>query len=80
MWAKIVDIDKGLYKLDSIPFYASLVASDDIVLAEYDEMELMLTYRETVEHSENSTVQVIIMDDVAEINSLRDVFINMGCI
>jgi len=31
MWATIVDKDKGFYKLDSIPFYAPLVASDDIV-------------------------------------------------
>ena len=36
MWATIVDKNKGLYKLDSIPFYAPLVASDDIVFAEFD--------------------------------------------
>lgn len=56
MWAEIVDKEKGLYKLDSIPFYAPSVASDDIVFAEYDEQEQMLTYRETVEYSGNSTV------------------------
>lgn len=48
MWAEIVDPEKGHYKLDSIPFYAPLVASDDIVRAEYDEDESTLTYRETV--------------------------------
>jgi hypothetical protein len=42
MWATIVDKDKGLYKLDSIPFYAPLVASDDIVFAEFDDQEQML--------------------------------------
>ena len=42
MWAAIVDKEKGLYKIDSIPFYAS-IASDDIVFAEYEETENMLT-------------------------------------
>jgi hypothetical protein len=61
LWADIVDSEKGLYKLDNIPFYAP-VASDDIVYAEYDETQKQLTYRETVEHSGNSTVQVVIMN------------------
>lgn len=30
MWATTVDKDKRLYKLDNIPFYAPLVASDDM--------------------------------------------------
>ncbi len=80
MWANIVDSDKGLYKLDSIPFYAPLVASDDIVFAEYDDTEEMLTYRKTVEHSGNSTVQVVIRDNTVDINSIRDIFKNLGCI
>ena len=40
----------------------------------------MLTYRKTVEHSGNSTVQVVIMDTSAEINSIRDEFKELGCI
>ena len=80
MWAVVVDRDKGLYKLDSIPFYAPLVASDDIVFAEYDDTEQMVTYRKTVEHSGNSTVQVVIMDKTKEINSIRDIFNDLGCI
>jgi len=46
MWATIVDQEKGYYKIDNIPFYGSPVASDDIVFAEFDEVEQMLTYRE----------------------------------
>ena len=80
MWAFLVDRDKGLYKLDSIPFYAPLVASDDIVFAEYDDTEQMVTYRKTVEHSGNSTVQVVIMDKTKDINSMRDIFNDLGCI
>jgi hypothetical protein len=80
MWAEVIDSDKGLYKLDSIPFYAPLVASDDIVCAEYDDTEQRLTYRKTIECSGNSTVQVVIMDKTSDINSIRDIFKDLGCI
>ena len=79
MWADIVDIEKGLYKVDSIPFYAS-VASDDIVFAEFDETEQILTYRETVKHSGNSTVQVVIMDRQADTNEIINIFSALGCV
>jgi hypothetical protein len=80
MWATIVDKDKGLYKLDSIPFYAPLVASDDIVFAEFDEQEQMLTYRKTVEYSGNSTIQIVLMDNSKDINKIRDLFKELGCV
>ncbi|MDB5030605.1 DUF4265 domain-containing protein [Mucilaginibacter sp.] len=80
MWAITIDESKGLYKLDSIPFYAPLIASDDIVFAEYDDIELMLTYRNTVEYSGNSTVRVVIMDDANEANDIRKIFETLGCV
>ncbi len=80
MWATIIDKDKGFYKLDNIPFYAPLVASNDIVLAEFDDKEQMLTYRRTVEFSGNSTVQVVLMDKSKDINIVRDLFHQLGCI
>jgi hypothetical protein len=80
MWATIVDKDKGLYKLDSIPFYAPLVASDDIIFAEFDEQEQMLTYRKTVEYSGNSTIQIVLMDNSKDINHIRDLFKELGCV
>jgi len=79
MWGDIIDIDKGLYKIDNIPFYAPLIASDDIVFAEYDEDEQMLTYRKTVEPSGNSTVWVIIMNDNTNKEDIRAMFKDMGC-
>ncbi|ULQ53347.1 DUF4265 domain-containing protein [Flavihumibacter fluvii] len=79
MWADTVDADKGLYKLDSIPFYAPF-ASEDIVFAEYDETEERLTYRKTVEHSGNSTVQVVLLDTSMDINIIRNTFKDLGCI
>lgn len=80
MWATIVDKDQGLYKLDSIPFYAPLLASDDLVLAEFDDQEQMLTYRKTVEYSGNSTVQIVLMDKSKDINQIRDLFKELGCV
>jgi hypothetical protein len=79
MWATIVDKDKGLYKLDNIPFYGPVVASDDIVFAEYDETEKMLTYHWTVEHSGNSIIQVVLMDKSKDINNFRKIFEDLDC-
>ncbi|MEO7215979.1 DUF4265 domain-containing protein [Mucilaginibacter sp.] len=78
MWAIIVDEKKGLYRLDNIPIYAPLIACDDIIFAEYDEDETMLTYRHTVTPSGNSTVQVVIMDDT-DIEQVRNELKDLGC-
>ncbi len=80
MWADIINVDKGFYRLDNIPFYAPYLASDDIVFAEYDATEGMLTYRRTVEYSGNSTIHVVIMDEFTEINSICDIFKEFGCV
>lgn len=79
MWATIVDKEKGFYKLDSIPFYAPLVASGDLVYAEFDDQKQMLTYHKTIEHSGNSTIQIVLMDPTIDINSIRVLFEEMGC-
>lgn len=78
MWAETIDKEKGHYKIDNIPFYAS-IASGDIVFAEYDDTEEMLTYRETVEYSGNSTIQVVMMDKTVETNEIRDIFNALDC-
>ena len=80
MWATTVDKNKGLYKLDSIPFYAPLVASNDIVFAEFDDRDKMLTFRKTIKHSGNSTVQVILVDKSKDLDQIRDVFSELGCV
>lgn len=80
MWATIVDKNKGLYKLDSIPFYGPQVASDDIIYAEYDKKEQMLTYRKTIEPSGNSIIQVVLMNKAKDINDIRKIFENLGCL
>ena len=79
MWAVIIDKEKGLYKLDSIPFYAPNVAADDIIFAEFDEDQERLTYRHTVEAFGNSTVQVVILDSGTDTNEIREMFDSLGC-
>jgi len=79
VWADKVDQEKGYYKIDNIPFYIPLVASEDIVFAEFDETEQMLTYRKTIEYSGRTVVQVVIMDKTTETNIIRDMFFKLGC-
>lgn len=80
LWAVVIDKEAGHYKLDSIPFYGPLVSSEDIVFAEYDDVEQQLVYRKTIETSSNSTIQVVIMDDKTEIDSIRKLFEDQGCV
>lgn len=80
MWATVVDREKGHYKLDSIPFYAPLIASDDIVYAVYDDDEQMLAYRKTESPSGNSTVQVMLLDKSPDMHVIRDMFAKLGCV
>ena len=79
MWAVIINKKKGLYKLDSIPFYAPNVAADDVIFAEFDEDQEQLTYRHTVKESGNSTVQVVVLDSGTDTNELREMFDALGC-
>jgi hypothetical protein len=78
IWAQTVDKDKGLYMIDNIPFYAS-VASGDIIFAGYDDTEQRLIYRETVEPSGSSTIQVVIVDKAILTNNIREIFSAFGC-
>ncbi|MEO6520204.1 MAG: DUF4265 domain-containing protein [Mucilaginibacter sp.] len=79
MWALPVDIEKGLYQIKNIPFYVPSIATEDIVFAEYDSDEERLTYRETIEYSDNSTVRVVIMNDSIQIETVRKLFNELGC-
>ena len=78
LWAEVVDEGKGWYKIDNVPFYGAEFSCGDVVLAEYDEEEMCLVYRKVVEHSGNSTVQVVILEDGFDIESLREEFNELG--
>jgi len=79
MWAIVIDRMKGLYKIDNIPSYIPMIAPDDIIVAEFDNKEGFITYKRIKEYSENSVIQVIIMNDNTEINEIRDLFFQNGC-
>lgn len=79
LWAEIIDAEKGLYKIDNIPFYGPEFSSDDTVFAEYDNNEERITYRYVVEHSGNSTIQVIVLDENLNVENLRKEFMDLGC-
>jgi hypothetical protein len=80
MWAEVVDKEYGYYKIANIPFYMSKIASDDVVWARFNEDEGMLTYCKTVQPSGNSTVHIIIMQEGQEIEPIRNIFKDMGCV
>ena len=80
IWAETVNPVMGHYQLDSIPFYAPGIASDDIVHAEYDHDEEMLTFRELVKASGNSNIWVVITDDKTEIDDVRGIFFDLDCV
>jgi len=79
LWATTVDLEKGWYRLDNIPFYVKSIACDDIIFAEYDEDEQFLTFREVVMPSGNSTIQVVVMDSSLDTNEIREMFDSVGC-
>lgn len=79
LWTEIIDAEKGLYKIDNIPFYGPEFSSDDIVFAEFDVDEGRITFRNVVEYSGNSTIQIIILDKDQNVQKLRNEFKELGC-
>ncbi|MNQ42589.1 hypothetical protein D3C85_562940 [compost metagenome] len=79
MWAEIIDLEKGYFKLDNIPFFGPLIATDDIFFAEFDEEEQKLIYRETIEISGNSIVQVVILEKGFDTAIIREKLKEVNC-
>ena len=77
--ASVFEKEFGYYKLESAPFFAPKIAMGDIVWADHSSLDGVLTYRKTVQHSGNSTIHVIIMDDAYTIETVREIFTDMGC-
>ena len=77
--AEVENGEYGYYKISSLPFYTPKIASGDIVWAEYNDAEGMLTYRKTIQHSGNSIIHAIIMDDMYNIDDTCNIFMQMEC-
>lgn len=80
MWAEIIDKNNGIYKLDNIPFYGPLIATDDEFYAEFDESEQMLTYKKTTKFSGNSIVLIVITQNGFDKEIIRNRFKELNCI
>jgi len=59
IWAQ--PLEKGLYQIDNIPFYAPNISNKDIIAVEDDEG--VLYFDDLIEASGHSTVQIIFFDD-----------------
>ncbi|GGF15418.1 DUF4265 domain-containing protein [Flavobacterium limi] len=79
MWAEIIDLEKGIFKLDNIPFFGPLIATDDIFYAEYDEDEETLVYRKTIESFGNSILQVVILEKGFDKEIIREELKSINC-
>lgn len=80
MWAEIIDLEKGLFKLDNIPFFGPLIATDDLFFAEYDEDEERLVYRKTIESHGNSILQVVILEKGFDKEIIREKLKAINCL
>ncbi|MBF4515925.1 DUF4265 domain-containing protein [Flavobacterium sp. ANB] len=80
MWGEIIDLEKGYFKLDNIPFFGPLIATDDIFFAEYDETEQTLVYRKTIESFGNSILQVVILEKGFDKEIIREKLKEINCL
>ena len=80
LWAFELDKENRLYQLDSIPIYVPLIASNDIVFADYDTATDELVYNKTISYSGHSTIQVILADETIDLEEIRDTFFKHRCV
>lgn len=80
MWAEIIDLEKGIFKLDNIPFFGPLIATDDIFYAEFDEDEETLVYKKTIESFGNSILQVVILEKGFDKEIIREELKSINCV
>ena len=80
MWAEIIDLEKGLFKLDNITFFGPLIATDDIFYSEYDETEERFMHRKTIQNSGNSIVQIAILEKGFDKEIIREKLKAINCL
>ncbi|PBJ15728.1 DUF4265 domain-containing protein [Flavobacterium sp. ACN6] len=80
MWAEIIDLEKGLFKLDNIPFFGPLIATDDIFYAEFDETEQRFMHRKTIQNSGNSIIQIAVLEKDFDKEIIREQLKAINCL
>ncbi len=63
LWAIPVDTEKGLFKIDNIPFYGPELSCEDIVLASVSQDKAVYNFEQVYQYSGNSTIQVIVQSE-----------------
>lgn len=79
LWVSAIDKDKGVYRLENIPFYAKSLAYGDLIEAVYDEDEEAMMLSDILEFSGHSTVQVVTLTESADLERIRATFHNLDC-
>jgi len=79
MWGKIIDLEKGHFKLDNIPFFGPLIATDDIFRAVFDEDKKFWIHKETIQNSGNSILQVLILAEGFDASIIREKLKVINC-
>ncbi len=80
MWAITINKEKGIYKLDSIPFYGISIATGDEFFAEFDENENSLVFRKITKYSDNSVVLIILRNkEYYNSEIIRQIFKELNC-
>ncbi|MHC5310233.1 DUF4265 domain-containing protein [Myroides sp. LJL116] len=62
-WGIPIDKEKGLFKIDNIPFYGPDLSCEDIVYATPTKTPNLYTFEHVYEYCGNSTIQVIVESD-----------------
>ena len=77
LWAD--EKEEGLYLIKSIPYFVYNISVDDVIRAQWNKEDEILTFSEVVMHSEHTTIRVRLKsftldDDKAEVllNKLED--------
>ncbi len=80
MWAEIIDLEKGHFKLDNIPFFGPLIATGDLFYAEKEADDNRFVYKKTIQNSGNSIVQVIILEKDFDTEVIREKLQVVQCV
>ena len=79
IWASPVNESLDQYCVLSIPFYIPALSKGDIITALYDDDAGILTYKEMIQTSGNSTAWIVITDDGTDIETVMEAVNEIGC-
>ena len=79
LWTKLIDEEKGIYERANLPFYFKNLTIGDKIIARFDEEENFLSYCETIEFSNSSTIHIVILSDSLTKENLITMLNSLDC-